>query len=114
MIKISHKVSKINTIIILSARTSFLNAFLTTFLIITNSKTNLILEARIRIIDFFFLMIISIIRIIIIINNNNNNNSNHKLFKDNNVHYLKIVNLYKSLAKTQTSFLSKINLVNKM
>ena len=57
---------------------------------------------------------ILIIKIIIIINNNNNSsNNNHKLFKNNNVRYLKIVNLYKSSTKTQMSFLNKINFVNK-
>ena len=61
-------------------------------------------------IDLSFLIIISIIKIIITINNNNNN---HKLFKNNNVRYLKFVDLCKSLTKTQTSLLNKINLVNK-
>ena len=65
-------------------------------------------------IDFSFLIIILIIKTIIIINSNNNNSSNnHKIFKNNNVRYLKFVNFYKSLMKTQTSLLSKINLVNK-
>ena len=63
-------------------------------------------------IDLFFLIMISIIKIIITINNNSNS---HKLLKNNNVRYLKLVNLYKSSAKTQTNLLSriKINLVNK-
>ena len=57
---------------------------------------------------------ISIIKTIIIINNNNNNNnSSHKLLKNNNVRYLRLVDFYKSSIKTQTSFLNKINLVNK-
>ena len=54
---------------------------------------------------------ISIIKTIITINNNNN--SNHKILKDNNVRYLKFVDFYKLLTKTQTSFLNKINLVTK-
>ena len=74
------------------------------------SSQNLILMIRIFI-NLSFFIIILIIKIIITINNNNNNN--HKLFKNNNVHYLKLVNFYKSLTKTQTSFLNKINLINK-
>ena len=84
---------------------------------ITNSEImrdsqDLILITRIFI-NLFFLIIILIIKTIIIISNNNN--SNHKLLKNNNVRYLKLVDLYKSLMKTQTSFLSKIkiNLINK-
>ena len=86
------------------------------FTMITNSKIikrsqNLILIIRI-LIDLFFLMMISIIKIIITISSNSNS---HKLFKNNNVRYLKFVDFYKSSAKTQTSFLSriKINLVNR-
>ena len=60
--------------------------------------------------DLSFFIMISIIKTIITINNNNNN---HKLFKSNNVRYQKFVDLYKSSAKTQTSLLSRINLVNK-
>ena len=63
-------------------------------------------------IDLFFLIMISIIKIIIIINNNTNNSS-YKLFKNNNVHYLRFVGFYKLLTKTQTNLLSKINLINK-
>ena len=44
---------------------------------------------------------------------NKNNNRNYKLFKDNNVRYLKFINFYKLSAKTQTRFLNKINFVNK-
>ena len=68
------------------------------FTMITNSK--IIINSQdftliIRIfINFSFFIIILIIKIIIIINNN------YKLFKNNNVRYLKFVNLYKSLAKT--------------
>ena len=60
-------------------------------------------------IDLSFLMMISIIKTIITFN------SSHQLFKNNNVRYLKLVDLYKSSAKTQTSFLSriKINFINK-
>ena len=89
---------------------------LNVFMIITNSEIimnsqNFTLMTRIFI-DFSFFIMISIIKIIIIINNNSSN-SNHKLFKNNNVRYLKFVNLYKSLMKTQMSFLNKINLINK-
>ena len=63
-------------------------------------------------IDLSFLIIILIIKIIITINSNSSN-SNHKLFKNNNVHYLKFVDIYKSLMKTQINLLSKISLVNK-
>ena len=68
---------------------------------------------RIRI-DLSFLIMISIIKTIITISSNNNNSS-HTLFKNNNVDYLKFVDLYKSSAKTQTSLLNriKINLVSK-
>ena len=51
---------------------------------------------------------ISIIKTIITINNNN-----HKLLKNNNIRYSRLVDLYKLLMKTQTSLLNKINLVNK-
>ena len=61
-------------------------------------------------IDLSFLMMILVIKTIIIINSSNNN---HKLFKNNNVRYLKLVDLCKSLTKMQTSLLSRINLVNK-
>ena len=61
-------------------------------------------------IDLSFLIIISIIKTIITINNNNNS---HKLLKSNNVRYQKLVDLCKSSTKTQTSLLSRINLVNK-
>ena len=77
---------------------------------IMKSPQGLTLMARI-LTDFSFLMIISVIRTIITISSNNN--SSHKLFKNNNVRYLKLVDLYKSLTKTQTSFLRRINLVNK-
>ena len=98
MIKARHKVNKINTIIILFARTSFFNALLIIFFImIINSKTDFTLKVRIRIIDFSFFIMISIIRIIITINNNNNS---YKLFKNKNVRYLTFVNLYKSLMET--------------
>ena len=60
-------------------------------------------------IDFFFLIMILVIKII----NNNNNNNSYNLFKNNNVRYLKFVDFYKSLMKTQRSFLSKINFVDK-
>ena len=63
-------------------------------------------------IDLCFEIMILIIKTIIIINNISSS-SNHKLFKNNNVHYSRLVDFYKSLTKTQTSFLSKINLVNK-
>ena len=97
--------------------TFFVISILNVFMMITNSEImknsqDLILIIRIFI-DLSFLIIISIIKIIIIINNNNN--SSHKLFKNNNVRYLRLVDLYKLLTKTQTSFLSKIkiNLINK-
>ena len=61
-------------------------------------------------IDLSFFMMILIIKTIITISSSNNN---HKLFKSNNVRYQELVNLCKSLAKTQTSLLSRINLVNK-
>ena len=63
-------------------------------------------------IDLSFLMMISIIKIIITINSNSSH-CRHKLFKNNNVRYLRLVDLYRSSAETQTSFLSKINLVSK-
>ena len=74
------------------------------------NSQGLTLMARI-LIDLFFLMMISTIKTIITFNSN----SNHQLFKNNNVRYLKLVDLYKSLTKTQTSLLSriKISLVNK-
>ena len=91
---------------------------LNVFTMITNSKImkgsqDFTLITRI-LIDLSFLIMILIIKTIIIINSNNNS-SNHKLFKNNNVRYLKLVDLYKSSTKTQTSFLSriKISLVNK-
>ena len=59
-------------------------------------------------IDLFFLIIISVIKTIITFNNNN-----YKILKNNNFHYLKLVDFYKSLMKTQTNLLSRINLVNK-
>ena len=63
-------------------------------------------------IDLSFLIIILVIKTIITISNNN---SNHKLFKNNNVYYLKLVDRYKLSTKTQTSLLSKIkiNFINK-
>ena len=77
---------------------------------IMKGSQGFILITRI-LIDLSFLMMILIIRIIITINSNNN----HKLFKNNNVRYLKFADLYKSSIKTQTSLLSriKINLVNR-
>ena len=63
-------------------------------------------------IDLFFLIMILIIKTIITISSNSSNSS-HKLFKNNNVRYLKLVDFYKSLTKTQTNLLSRINLVNK-
>ena len=89
---------------------------LNVFTTITHSKTirdsqNLTLMTR-NFIDLSFFIIISIIKTIITINNNNSNSS-HKLFKNNNVHCLKLVDFYKLSTKTQTSFLNKINLVNK-
>ena len=89
---------------------------LNVFTMITNSEIikssqDFTLMARI-LIDLSFLIIISIIKTIITINSNNNH-CRHKLFKNNNVRYLKLVDLYKSSTKTQTSLLSKINLVNK-
>ena len=94
----------------------FVISILNVFMIITNSKIirdsqDLILMIRI-LIDLSFLMMILIIKTIIIINNNNNY-CRHKLFKNNNVRYLKLADLYKSLTKTQTSLLSRISLVNK-
>ena len=79
--------------------------------IIKNSQ-NLTLMTRI-LIDLSFFMMILIIRIIITISSNNS--SSYTLFKNNNVRYLKFVDLYKLLTKTQTSLLSKIkiNFVNK-
>ena len=95
----------------------FVISIFNVFMIITNSKImndsqGFILITRI-LIDLFFFIMISIIKIIIIINNNSS--SNCKLFKDNNVRYLRLVDLYKSLTKTQTSLLSKIkiSLINK-
>ena len=52
-------------------------------------------------------MMILVIKTIIIISSNINS---HKLFKNNNVRYLKFVDLYKSSAKTQTSLLSRIRI----
>ena len=94
----------------------FVISIFNVFTIITNSEVirdsqDFTLIIRI-LIDLSFFIIISIIRTIITINNNNNSN-NHKIFKNNNVRYLKLVDLYKSSTKTQTSFLNKINLVNK-
>ena len=61
-------------------------------------------------IDLSFFILISIIKTIITINNNN---SNHKLFKNNNVRYLRFVDFYKSSTETQMNILNKINLINK-
>ena len=85
-------------------------------MITTNSEImkgpqGLTLMTRI-LIDLFFLMMISIIKTIITISNNSNH-CRHKLFKNNNVRYLKLVDLYKSSTKTQTSLLNRINLVNR-
>ena len=93
----------------------FIFSIFNVFTITTNSKIiinsqNLILITRIFI-DFSFFMIILIIKTITTINNNNS--SNYKLLKNNNVRYLKFINLYKSLAKTQTNLSNKINFVNK-
>ena len=83
---------------------------------VVNSKTtknsqDFTLVIRI-LIDLSFFIMILIIRAIITFSNSNNS---HKLFKNNNVRYKKLVDLYKSSAETQTSFLSriKINLVNR-
>ena len=78
---------------------------------IIRDSQDFILVIRIFI-NLFFLIMILLINIIITINNNNNSN-NYKLFKNNNIRYLKLVDFYKSSTKTQTSFLNKINLVNK-
>ena len=77
---------------------------------IMKRSQDFILVIRI-LIDLSFLMMISVIKIIITISNNNS----HKLFKNNNVRYLKFVDLYKLSTKTQTSLLNRIriNLVNK-
>ena len=89
---------------------------LNVFTMITNSeiiKNSQDFTLIIRIlIDLSFLIMISIIKIIIIINNNNNY-CRYKLLKNNNVRYLKLADLYKSSAETQTSLLSRINLVSK-
>ena len=94
----------------------FVISILNVFTMITNSKIirdsqDLILIILI-LIDLFFIIIL-IIKTIITINNNNNSNSNHKIFKNNNVYYLRLVDFYKLLTKTQTSLLSRINLINK-
>ena len=94
----------------------FAISILNVFTMITNSKImknsqDFILITRI-LIDFSFLIMISIMKTIITINNNNNNN-NHKLFKNNNVYYSRLIDFYKSSAKTQISLLNKINLVSK-
>ena len=91
---------------------SIFNVFTMTTNSIIKSSQGFTLMARI-LIDLSFLIIILIIKTIITINNNNN--SSHKLLKNNNVRYSQFIDLYKSSAKTQTSFLNKIkiNLVSK-
>ena len=91
----------------------FVISILNVFIIITNSiirnSQDFTLIIRI-LIDFSFFIMILFIKTIITINSSSNS---HKIFKNNNVRYLKLVDLYKSSTKTQTSFLNKINLVNK-
>ena len=96
----------------------FIISILNVFTMLTNSKIikdsqDLTLMIRIFI-NLFFLIMILIIKTIIIINNiNDNNNSSYKLLKNNNVYYSNLVDFNKLLMKTQTNFLSRINLVNK-
>ena len=75
---------------------SILNVFMIIIDSIVRDSQNLTLMTRI-LIDLFFLIMIFIKTIIKI---NNNNSSNHKLFKNNNVRYSKLVDLYKLLTKT--------------
>ena len=76
-----------------------LNVFtMTTNSEIIKGSQDFTLVARI-LIDLSFFIMISIIKIIITISNNSNH-CRHKLFKNNNVHYLRFADLYKLSAET--------------